>query len=147
MNKKGEIIIVEDDKDDSDFVCDALKELKITNEVICFNNVNDVLTHLRKVEADPFFILSDLRMPMVNGLELKQMIYADENLIKKAVPFILYSTTVNSSTFNTALSVGVQGFFVKPSSMSALRDLLETILKYMNDVMGDSDDLRHAKNA
>ena len=139
MNKNGEIIIVEDDGDDSDFVCESLKDLKIQNEVICFNNANDALTHLRKVDSDPFFILADLRMPLINGLELKQMIYADENLIKKAVPYILYSTTINSSIFNTALAVGVQGFFVKPASMDGLRDLLETILKYMNDVMGNSE--------
>ena len=76
MNKKGEILIVEDDGDDSDFVCEAFKELKIQNEVMCFHSANDVLIHLRKVDSDPFFILSDLQMPMVNGLELKQMIYA-----------------------------------------------------------------------
>ena len=147
MNKKGEILIVEDDKDDSDFVCEAFKDLKIANEVICFTNANDVLIHLRKVDSDPFFILSDLRMPLINGLELKQMIYADENLIKKAIPFILYSTTINSATFNTSLAVGVQGFFVKPASLDALRDLLETIVKYMNDVMGNSEFSHLAKTA
>lgn len=147
MNKNGEILIVEDDKDDIELVCDAIRELKIQNEVICFTSANDVLTHLRKVDSDPFFILSDLRMPLVNGLELKQMIYADENLIKKAIPFILYSTTINSSTFNTALAVGVQGFFLKPASLHGLRDLLETVLKYMNDVMGNSELNHLAKTA
>ena len=55
MNKKGEILIVEDDGDDSDFVCETFKELKIQNEVICFHSANDVLIHLRKVDSDPFF--------------------------------------------------------------------------------------------
>ena len=147
MNKNGEILIVEDDGDDRDMICEALKDLKIRNEVFCFNSAHDVLAHLRKVDSDPFFILCDLRMPLVNGLELKQMIYADENLIKKAVPFILCSTTIDSSVFNTALAVGVQGFFVKPPSMQELIDLLETILKYMNDIMGNSDFRKLGKTA
>ena len=71
----------------------------------------------------------------------------DENLIKKAIPFILYSTTISSSNFNTALAVGVQGFFVKPASMDSLRDLLETILKYMNDIMGNVEFSPMAKTA
>ena len=65
MNKYGEILIVEDDGDDRDIVCDSLKELEVDNEVVCFKNANDALVHLRKEDSDPFFILSDLRMPLV----------------------------------------------------------------------------------
>src|SRR5438128_2321567 len=114
MNKLGEIIIVDDDADDLQLLCDAIANLKIENKIMTFKQASEVLEHLRKIDSDPFFIISDFRMHIINGLELRQMIYTDDNLIKKAVPFILYSTTIDSQAFNMALAIGVQGFFLKP---------------------------------
>lgn len=145
MNKNGEILIVDDDGDDVEIVCDTLKHLAIPNKVTCFTNAHELLTHLREMESEPFFILCDFRMPLMNGLELKQMIQQDETLRKKIVPFLLYSTTIDTATFNAALAAGVQGFFLKPITIQALRDLLQTIIKYMNDVMGVSDSGSMAK--
>lgn len=136
MNKKGEIIIVEDDPDDSDMLCDAFKAIEIANKIVCFSNAQDALSELRKVDCDPFLIFSDVRMPLINGFEFKQMIYADEHLMKKAVPFILYSTTIDSFSFNTALLIGVQGYFVKPGTLKELKETLTTINNYFQKCFG-----------
>lgn len=137
MNKQGEIVIVDDDIEDSDLIIEAFKELGFENKVICFQKAPDVLEYLRKIDSDPFFIIADLRMPIINGLELRQMIYTDENLIQKAVPFVLYSTAVSSSAFNMALTVGVQGFLIKPASFEQLRERLRLVYNYMNECFGN----------
>jgi CheY-like chemotaxis protein len=137
MNKKGEIIVVEDDPDDTEMICDAFKALEIPNKITCFSNARETLDHLRKVDADPFLILSDVRMPVINGFELKQMMYADENLLKKAVPFVLFSTTIDSFSFNTALLIGVQGYFIKPSSVKELQQTLRRINDYFQHCFGN----------
>ena len=137
MNKQGEIIIVDDDQDDCEILSDTLKSLNIQNKIICFNYVTDVLTHLRKIDSDPFIIFSDIRMPTINGFELKQMIHADKHLIKKSIPFILFSTTIDSNVFTTALSVGVQGIFTKPVLINDLKIKLEAIMNYFNDCFGN----------
>jgi CheY-like chemotaxis protein len=137
MNKKGEIVVVDDDNDDIEIVAEALKTIDIPNKAIFFNSADEALAYLRKPDADPFLILCDFRMPRINGLEFRQMMYADKQLIKKAVPFILYSTTVDSETFNTALMVGVQGFFVKPSSVDELSSILRLIFQYCDIAIGN----------
>lgn len=137
MNKKGEIVIVDDDEDDRDLLIEALRATGIPNKVMAFMSAEEAMDHLRKVDADPYFILSDFRMPRINGLELRQLLYADKNLIKRSIPFILYSTTIDSTTFTTALSVGVQGFFVKPSSVTELHELVKKIVEYLEVAMGN----------
>jgi CheY-like chemotaxis protein len=105
MNKKGEIVIVDDDIEDCELFTESLQKLGIINKEVCFQTVKDALDYLRKVDSDPFIIISDLRMPIINGFEFRQMMYADENLIKKAIPFVLFSLNISSADFNTALSV------------------------------------------
>lgn len=137
MNKKGEIIIVDDDEDDCQLFSESLQRIKITNKVVCFANVQDTLNYLRKIDSDPFLIFSDLRMPGINGLEFKQMISADENLVKKAIPFVLFTLAIDNTSFNTALTIGVQGFFVKPLSVDELDDTLSTIINYFQKNFGN----------
>ena len=137
MNKAGEIIVVDDDQDDCELFSDALKAANVPNRVICFHNPLDAITYLEQEEADPFVIFSDLRMSPINGFEFKQMIFAHEGLVKMAVPFILFSNTIDSPSFNTALAVGVQGFFCKPSSFNKLTDTVSLIINYFKLGFGD----------
>jgi CheY-like chemotaxis protein len=137
MNKQGEILIVDDDPDDAQMICDAAEEIKIPNKCVILTSAEDTLAYLRKVDSDPFFIICDFRMPRINGLELKQMIQADENLIRKAIPFILFSTSIDSNVFNLALSIGVQGFYVKPATFTELQELLQTIYTYLVQAVGN----------
>lgn len=138
MNKKGEIIIVDDDEDDCEIFVESLQRLDVPNKVVCFKSVQETLCYLRKVDSDPFLIISDLRMPGINGLEFRQMIYADMNLVKKAIPFILFTLTIDRISFNTALVVGVQGFFVKPISLQEMDETLSLIINYFQKSFGNS---------
>lgn len=137
MNKLGEIIVVDDDLDDRDLICELCKELNVPNKVFCFNSVGDALSHLRGEESDPFFILSDLHMPVIDGFGFKQVIQADAGLVNKGIPFILYSIGTHNGAFNKALSLGVQGFLIKPSTYPELRACIELVIKYMNLAMGN----------
>lgn len=137
MNKKGEIIIVDDDKEDCELFSESLQRIGVENKVVCFHSVQDALDYLRKIDSDPFLIFSDLRMPVINGFEFRQMMYADDNLVKKAIPFILFSTSIRSSEFNTALAVGVQGFFVKPARMDELDNMLSATVNYFRIGFGN----------
>lgn len=137
MNKKGEIIAVDDDNDDLGLIIDAFRDLRVDNKVLTFPSAEKAMEYLRRPEADPFFMISDYRMQPINGLEMRQMIYADQQLIKKAVPFVLFSSTIDSDSFNTALMAGVQGFFVKPTTYTELKDLLKIVYNFMSHAVGE----------
>ena len=129
MNNRP-IIIIDDDDEDLQFIKSAFAELKVENEIIYFEDGLEFLDFIRTTEKGPFFILCDINMAKINGLQLKKMIYDDERLRLKCVPFIFMSTSRASTAVMQAYSYGVQGYFVKPSTFEGLKDLVQFIINY-----------------
>lgn len=129
MNNKP-IIIIDDDDDDLDFIKDAFEQLEIENEILVFDDGQKFLTFIRATENRAFFILCDVNMSKINGLDLKKIIYDDDRLRLKCIPFIFMSTSSASAEIMRAYSYGVQGYFVKPQTFEGLKDLLQYIVNY-----------------
>ncbi|MBZ4034231.1 response regulator [Flavobacterium sp. 17A] len=74
MNKKGAIIVIEDDQDDQDIFSEVFKELNYKNEIIFFNDGQEALNHLRGTYDEPFIVFSDINMPKLSGIELRKQV-------------------------------------------------------------------------
>lgn len=129
MNDKP-IIIIDDDNEDSDFLKDAFTQLGVKNDIIVFSDGYEFINYIKKTHNRAFFILCDINMHKISGLELKKLIYIDEELRMKCVPFIFLSTSGASQEVMKAYSYGVQGYFIKPNTLAATKDMLEFIVKY-----------------
>jgi CheY-like chemotaxis protein len=126
------IIIIDDDDEDLEFIKSAFAELNVENEILVFDDGFEFLDFIRATEKAVFFILCDVSMAKINGLQLKKLIYDDERLRLKCVPFIFMSTSRASTAVMEAYSYGVQGYFVKPPTFELLKDLMQFILNYWN---------------
>lgn len=124
------IIIIDDDDEDLELVKQALEELRIENEVIIFNDGFQFLDFIRATHNKAFFFICDINMSRISGLELKRIIYEDEELRLKCVPFLLMSTSRASDAVMRAYSFGVQGYFIKPNSSGELRKMVQSIINY-----------------
>ncbi|SOD90522.1 response regulator [Spirosoma fluviale] len=132
MDKKP-IIVIDDDDEDLELILLAFSELAMENEIIVFNDGLKFLDHIRSTEERTFFILCDINMHKISGLELKKMIYDDEALRIKCVPFIFMSTSDSSSSVMKAYSYGVQGYFIKPNSIEKLKSILHSMITYWSE--------------
>ena len=72
MNKSGPIIIIEDDSDDQENLADIFKELNYSNELIFFGDSLLALEYLTDTDIEPFLVMSDINMPKLNGMELRE---------------------------------------------------------------------------
>lgn len=133
MNKSGPIIVIEDDADDRDFMMEVFEELNFKNEIIYFEDGDCALAHLIEVPIEPFLILSDINMPKLNGMQLKEKIQNNEDLRLKCIPYLFFTTSANQKNVIDAYSKSVQGFFVKPNSIEKLTAIIKKIVEYWQE--------------
>ncbi|MVM38205.1 response regulator [Spirosoma sp. HMF3257] len=135
MNKNGPIIIIEDDQDDQLLLTQVLKKITVTNEIIFFEDPEEALTFLTSSDVEPFIVLSDINMPKLSGLELREKVHANENLRLKCIPYLFFTTSAEQQHVIDAYSKSVQGFFVKPSSLDKLEQIMRKIIDYWQECM------------
>ena len=130
MNKEGEIIIIEDDEDDQFLLEEVFGALGYANKRVYFPDGQAALEYLNSDSAAPFIILSDINMPRLNGLELRNKLQTDAALSLKCIPYLFFSTAINQQVVIDAYSTSAQGFFVKQTSFEELLDTIKVIVEY-----------------
>lgn len=139
MNKGGPVVVIEDDSDDQEMMLEVFKKLDYKNEIIFFKNGNDALDYLNQTDTNPFLILSDINMPKINGLELRQKIHTNEQLQLKCIPYLFFTTSANKKSVIDAYAMSVQGFFVKPNSYTQLETTIKKIMDYWTECIAPSE--------
>lgn len=133
MNKTGPIIIIEDDRDDQLLLNEIFEDLNYENKLVFFKDGVAALKFLVDTEIEPFLILSDISMPKLNGMELREKIFNNEDLRRKSIPYILFSTTVEQKHVVDAYSKSIQGFFIKFDSYEKIKDTMRKIVEYWQE--------------
>lgn len=130
MSRRGPIISIEDDVDDQFLIKNIIEELDIKNEVIFFENGMQALMYLETTQEQPFVIICDINMPIMNGLELRDRIEKNDYLRRKSIPFIFLTTADDPRVINIAYSATIQGFFKKETNFAELKSRFRTIYDY-----------------
>ena len=139
VNKNGPIIIIEDDADDQDVLTEIFKKLDYSNKVLFFFDGQEALDFVSTSNDAPFLILSDINMPKLNGFALREKLKTDAKLSIKCIPYLFFSTASNQKSVIDAYSLSVQGFFVKPNSMSDLEKTIFSIMEYWRRCAAPND--------
>lgn len=134
----GPIMIVEDDVDDQSLLQEILAEANIDREILSFSNGVEALDYLMSKSEPPALIISDINMPLMNGVELRRQIFEHEELRKKSIPFIFLTTTAEPVTVSIAYKLAVQGFFEKKSTYEELKNQLNCIISYWSSCLQPS---------
>lgn len=130
MNKEGPIVVIEDDPDDQLLLEMIFQKLAYPNKVIYFFDGQEALDYLNETQDVPFLILSDINMPKLNGFALREKLHNDARLKLKCIPYLFFSSAIDQRAVIDAYSISVQGFFVKPVTMTILEETISAILHY-----------------
>ena len=147
MAVRGPILLIEDDENDADAIKTAIKELGVPNELIIFSTAKQAHQYLADTADKPLLLLCDVRMPGLDGLSLLRQIQADERLRVKAIPFIFLTGIASQDVVDEAFNIGIQGFYKKPGSYTALKDVARTIITYWTSSLHPSARLSGAQAA
>ena len=112
------ILVVEDLEDDYLLLARAFTRAKIPADLKWAKDgaeAKDILSNIVEVRPNkclPAFILSDIKMPLVNGFELLSWIRAQEYLHR--LPFIVMTSSSSDVDTAKAYDLGANGYVVKP---------------------------------
>lgn len=116
MNKTNGVWVIDDDKSIRWVLEKALKKADI--EVFSFNNANEILTHLEQTR--PAAIVSDVRMPGLDGLNLLQKI----NQLYPELPVIIMTAYSDLDSAVAAYQGGAFEYLPKPFDVDEAVDLI-----------------------
>ena len=129
MRSSKPILLVEDDRVDTMTVRRALKDLKVTNQLICTTNGEEALEYLRdESKKKPCVILLDLNMPKMNGIEFLKIAKADDEL--KKIPVIVLTTSREEQDVVESFNLSVAGYIVKPTDYKKFVEAIRVVELY-----------------
>jgi CheY-like chemotaxis protein len=129
--KNLKIIIAEDDPDDSKIIYDSFDTHPDFTEVHLVKNGLELVNFLKAATTLPDIVLTDLNMPIMDGIEAMEDIFSDPRLFK--LPVFIFTSSVNPAHEKKCRDLGVHGFLIKPFELSEFYDVPYKILYIMNN--------------
>jgi len=121
------IIIAEDDIDDADIICHSFNKNPDFAKVSLVANGEELLNFLENASNEtPDIILTDINMPILDGIEALQQILNNNNL--KTIPCFVYSTSINPVYKEKCDLMGVKAYLIKPYSIEGFDEIPKSIV-------------------
>ena len=125
MSKPIEIIIVDDDHDDQEFLKFAISEVIPESKIISFFNGSDVVAYISDGKHKPHVIFMDLNLPKLDGETATVTIRKNSNYIN--VPIIVLSTCTDPAKMEDLKRVGANEYYCKPHSIALYVDIVKEV--------------------
>ncbi len=114
------ILLVEDNPDDEALAMRALKRHHIGNEIVVAHDGVEALDYLfgtgiyagRDVTNKPSVVLLDLKLPLVDGLEVLRRLREEQNT--KYLPVVVLTTSSEEQDLLNSYSLGCNSYICKP---------------------------------
>jgi len=117
-----EIMVVDDQRATRTLVRETLSQIGCARVYECGDG-NEALQSLR---AKPVhLVVSDLNMPVMDGLALLRAVRAEPGLANTA--FIMLTSNGDAEQVKQAIALGVNNYLVKPFTIAALKRKIESV--------------------
>lgn len=115
------ILIAEDDEDDREIIERSFYRHAAFSKIHLVKNGKELLDFLNNESEKPDVILTDINMPIINGIEALMKISNDDVL--KKIPSFAYSSSVSKLYVSKCIQYGVRSFLVKPSVLEEFDEI------------------------
>lgn len=126
------ILLVEDDDRDIELTLTALEEINVANEVVVAKNGAEALDYLYlrgifsdRKEGPPVLVLLDLKIPIIDGFELLQIMKSDSSL--KRIPVVLFTSSIEERDIARSYDSGANAFVEKPITFDGFIEVMKKI--------------------
>ena len=115
-----QILLVEDNPNDIKLALHAFKTNNLTNRVHVVRDGAEALEFIFKTDRyagrahgdDPHVILLDLKLPLVDGMEVLRRVKSDSRT--QRIPIVMMTTSKEEADMVKSYELGVNSYIVKP---------------------------------
>ena len=130
-NTAGPILIVEDRAIDLDLTKRAFARRHLLNPIQEARDGEEALAYIERWDAGepvPVFILLDLKLPKVSGLEVLSRLKAHPTYA--SIPVIVLTTSAEDQDVEAAYKLGCNSYIVKPVEFEKFIDVASQVEVY-----------------
>src|SRR4029077_5210201 len=136
MENQIEILLVEDNPNDVKLAVHAFQSHKLSNFVHVVRDGAEALEFLfctdryahRSIENGPKVILLDLKLPLVDGIEVLRTVKADVRTQK--IPVVIMTSSREERDVVESYALGVNSYIVKPVDFDQFTDAVRQLGYY-----------------
>ena len=133
LNENVEILLVEDNEDDVDLTLRALKSGQVTTRIHVSRNGAEALDFLfgdtdAGFRVLPKLIMLDLKLPLVDGIEVLRRIKADART--SMIPVVILTSSREESDLAKTYQLGTNSFIVKPVDFAQFTSAVQQVGLY-----------------
>jgi DNA-binding response OmpR family regulator len=129
------LMIIDDDKDDRFFFCNAVKQIAHGWTCLEAKDAEHALEDLKIMEPLPDFIFLDLNMSRMDGKECLVELKRDKRLSN--IPVIIYSTSSYEEDMELTFKLGAVYYMVKEPDIYKLPRNITTAIKIAEETIAN----------
>jgi two-component system, response regulator len=135
-NKKGTILLVEDNRDDEELAVRALRRSSGCNAIVICRDGAEALEYVfgtgkfagRSPTDFPAVAMLDLKLPRVGGLAVLERIRADERT--RFLPVVVFTSSSQEADILNCYEAGANSYVRKPVDFEQLIDAVHHVADY-----------------
>jgi CheY-like chemotaxis protein len=131
-----DILMVEDNPDDEQLTLRALGKHHLANKIHVVRDGQEALDYVfckgkyaeRQITDHPHVILLDIKLPLIDGIEVLRRIKADERT--KTIPVVMLTSSHEERDLVETYRLGVNSYIVKPVDFEQFTESARTLGMY-----------------
>jgi two-component system response regulator len=135
-DNRVEVLLVEDNPDDVRLALHALHKHKLVNTIHVAEDGEEALDFLfcrgahshRSISQPPRLVLLDLKLPLLDGLEVLRELKA--NARTRAIPVVMMTASREESDLIASYELGVNSYIVKPVDFEQFVEAMRVVGLY-----------------
>jgi CheY-like chemotaxis protein len=136
MKKEEKILLIEDDPDHAELIIDVLESENVEREIILLKDGLEAVNYFQRadsngdngIQSQIRLIILDLNLPEVHGMEVLK--FLKQNSRYSSVPVVIFSTSSDDKTIETAYKNRANGYIVKPLLYEDFIEKIKTLSTY-----------------
>ncbi len=140
------ILLADDDLDDTNFFKEALQALPTPTHLTTVNNGEELMSYLSEnSEQLPHILFLDINMPRKDGFECLSEIKRDEKL--KDLPVVMFSTSNSQDKISILFKTGADVYVRKPGNFAQLVQIIQHAIPIATENIFSNGKLKYILNA